>query len=80
MTKSKMLSLAKEAAWRAARELPEGPERTRMERKGDVLSRLQMRAAARALKQRYGSHPFYAERAKTNPRYWQDLAASAVHA
>lgn len=51
-----------------------------MERKGDVLSRLQMRAAARALKQRYGSHPFYAERAKTNPRYWQDLAASAVHA
>lgn len=80
MTKSKMYSLARSEATQTYMRLPSGPERSRLERKARVLGRLQLRAAAQALKERYSSVPFYAERAKNNPQYWRDLALSAVHA
>lgn len=38
----------------------------------------QLRAAQR-LCERLSQVPFYAERAKNNPHYWYDLAASAVN-
>ena len=55
-------------------------ETRRLKRRAEALRLLSLRAAARALKGRYSQHPFYAARAKNNPRYWLDLAVSEVNA
>lgn len=54
-------------------------EKRRLERKSEALRLLSLRAAARTLKERYSSHPFYAARAQNNKRYWIDLATGAVN-
>lgn len=43
-----------------------------------ALEAKQLRAAQR-LCERLSQVPFYAERAKNNPHYWYDLAASAIN-
>ena len=80
MTKSKTFGLRSLEAGTASNFSHDPLEKARLRRLANVLGRLQLRAAAQALKGRYSSHPFYAERAKNNPRYWRDLAASAVNA
>lgn len=44
-----------------------------------AASKARRQRAARRLKEHLSQVPFYAERAKNNPDYWLDLAASAVN-
>ena len=80
MTKSKLFGLRSFEAGTASNSSLDPVEKAHLRRLAEVLGRLQLREAARALKERYSSVPFYAERAKNNPQYWRDLALSAVHA
>lgn len=80
MTKSRIFGIRSLEAGVASNHAVDPDEKARLRRLATVLHRLQIRAAAQSLKQRYGSHPFYAERAAQNVNYWRDLAYSAVNA
>jgi hypothetical protein len=73
-----MLQERRYALCRHLQSVQNDAERNRIERTIKILWHLQIRAAASALKQRYQSNPFYADRAANSWRYWRDLASSEV--